>query len=715
MLSTNRQQVIRFRRLSHKAYAVFASMHREVTIGCLSPRLCDRELLKAGKGILIAAAMTSGVVLADATPPGETPPDSVAQQLSIPEVLVSAQKTEVNASAYRLVCTISRAEIEALPIATVADILKYLPGVDVRTRGGNGGQADVSIRGGTFDQVQVLINGINLTDSHTGHYSLNLPLSTLLITRIEVLQSTTAQVFGLNAFAGAINIITKEETEDEKKPIRFIGKVSGGMNGYVHPEGVIRANSKGWYVHSSVEYSHADGYLTPSPSEKEQTAAKNSDHRIANIYLQTGRQDLDIQVGAQYKDIGAGMFYGFGSQDQFDATRTAFGAVQYAHRWGAWSMDVQASYRANYDRYEWHRGQRQYGNFHFTQNAAGAIRAHYASRIGITSIGLELRNENIHSTNLGDTIHPNGQVPNVEGFEIKDVRVLDLVYGDNRLHTNYFAEQVFRHQNLSAGVGMSGNYTCRFGHNMAGEANIGYLFAPQGRVYMNAHRAIRLPTFTDLYYNAGNQLGNRNLRPETAWTLSIGSEYSHSFAHQQGSLSARGNLYHRWGKDIIDWVYIPEDTRRPYHATNQQEVNTLGIEADLSYRWGEWLPYVGISYAYTHMDLNLQETGSRYLDYLKHHLTLRVEHAIWVDITHKWKIGGNWALSYREREGQYNNAEGVVCDYQPTLLLDGSVYWKNEKVCVTAECTNITHQHYYDYGGVLQPGAWLKGSIMVQL
>lgn len=709
-----KQGAIRFRRFSRQAYAAFCSMHREVTIGRISHDIANMEMRKAGRAIAMCGfMMIPGIAFSeDDSPDGQGLIEEATQQVNVPEVLVLAEKSELQSSSYRLVTSVSAEEIATLPITTVADILNYLPGVDVRTRGANGSQADISMRGGTFDQVLVMINGVNLTDSQTGHYSMNLPVSTDLIDHIEVLEGTSANLFGLNAFSGAINIVTKSKEDG------YNIRMTGGMNGLVNPALAIRQHKGEWYINTSAEYNRADGYYAPDPSEKEATACSNSDYKIANIYLQTGYKGLDVQIGAQYKDAGAGMFYGFGSQDQFDATRTAFGSAAYSHTWGQFSLDAQASYRAQYDRYEWHRGQRKYGNFHFTQNAAASLKGHYASRIGRSSVGIEVRNENIHSTNLGDTINPEGQVPNVEGFDLKDVKVLDLVYGCNRFNINYFVEQSFIWEKLSASLGLSGNYNTMFGNNFAGGANIGYQYAQSGNVYLNANRSLRLPTFTDLYYNAGNQLGSRELKPEEAWTLDLGTKYAHDlstnrFPEQRLSLAA--NTYFRWGKNIIDWVYTPEDTKRPYHATNQNQVNTAGMEASISYHLNKWLPDVSLSYAYTWMNLDLSATGSRYLDYLKHHFTGRIEHGIAVLPNNKGMFGASWCLTYKERMGQYNNAEGEVCDYTPILLLDGSIYYRNDMVKVSVDCTNMTNRHYYDYGGILQPGAWAKATVSIKL
>ena len=691
-----KQQGIRFRQFSHKAYAAFCSLHREVTIGRVAAYMTDLEMLKSGKSIAVSALLLfSGIAAVEADE--GVPKDSVPledQQLSLQEVLVVSHKAEVNSEAYRLITQVSQAEIEALPVQTVADILQYLPGVDVRTRGANGAQADISMRGGTFDQVLVLLNGVPLSDFHTGHYALNIPVSTEMIERVEVLQGTSANLHG--AFSGAINIVTKSSPEISLK-------LTAGMNGLVNPEVAASIQKNEALFNVSAEYSRAEGYYAPRPTEKEATACRNSDFQLANIYFRTRWRGLDVQAGAQWKDAGLGMGYGFGSQDQFDATRTAFASGRYEHRWGAWRLDAQAAYRANYDRYEWHRDQRLYGNFHFAQTASAALSAHYASRVGTTSFGVSVRNENMHSTNLGDTINPDGQVPNVADFPLADVRVLDLVKGGNRFHTNYYAEQSFYYAGLSASIGINGTYNTQFGHHLGGGANIGYEFKKAGTVYVNANRSLRMPTFTDLYYNAGNQLGNRNLKPEEAWLLSVGYKGTWS------GLSWSADWYYRWGKNIIDWVYVPTDTKRPFHAENQQQVNATGLELSLAYRLNEWLRCVSVDYAYTYLDLDLKEAGSRYLDYLSHKLAIRLEHGIYKG------LGASWTVRFQKREGQYNNAEGEVADYQPVWLLDGSVYWQNTYLRVSADCTNITNTRYYDYGGILQPGAWAKISIKAKL
>ena len=138
-------------------------------------------------------------------------------------------------------------------------------------------------------------------------------------------------------------------------------------------------------------------------------------------------------------------------------------------------------------------------------------------------------------------------------------------------------------------------------------------------------------------------------------------------------------------------------------------MDATGIEIAVAYRLNEWLRCISVNYGYTYLDLDMKESGSRYLDYRSHKLTLHLEHGIYKG------LGASWTVRYQRREGQYNDAEGAVQDYVPIWLLDASVFWQNARLKVALDCTNVTNARYYDYGGILQPGAWAKITIETKL
>lgn len=119
----------------------------------------------------------------------QTETDSITSKIRLAEVQVTAHRApSLYSEVGRMITVIPRSEIEALPVQSVQGVLRYMMNVDVRERGPLGVQADLSLRGGSFDQVMILLNGVNITDPQTGHHNLNLPVDLNSIERIEVIE-----------------------------------------------------------------------------------------------------------------------------------------------------------------------------------------------------------------------------------------------------------------------------------------------------------------------------------------------------------------------------------------------------------------------------------------------------------------------------------------------------------------------------------------------
>src|SRR3990172_6209103 len=88
----------------------------------------------------------------------------------------------------RSVTVLTAQDIAATPANTIQDILAYVGGMDLTRRGPEVVQAEAGIRGGSFEETLVLIDGIRVTDPQTAHFNLDLPLVKEDIERIEVLR-----------------------------------------------------------------------------------------------------------------------------------------------------------------------------------------------------------------------------------------------------------------------------------------------------------------------------------------------------------------------------------------------------------------------------------------------------------------------------------------------------------------------------------------------
>ena len=223
-----------------------------------------------------------------------------------------------------LVKVISRNEILAQPSATIESVLKSASGVDVRQRG-EGVQTDISLRGGTFDQITILLNGINISSPHTGHLSADFPVSIDDIERIEILEGPSARVFGTQSFCGTINIVTID-ADPSKNGYSFASQ--GVVNTFAGDNGHLGANLSAAFAHNAgynakgnpnrLVHNLSAGYVTDDGD------VKNSSYSVSRVYYRGGyRADnikADLQAGYSYKPFDANTFYGAASTDQWEAT-----------------------------------------------------------------------------------------------------------------------------------------------------------------------------------------------------------------------------------------------------------------------------------------------------------------------------------------------------------------------------------------------------------
>ena len=181
--------------------------------------------------------------------------DSVSVDLK--GVDVTAQRNKLYSGLGRIVTVIEQKEIAQLSVQSIDQLLDYVAGVDIRQRGTNTTQADISVRGGSFDQVLVLLNGVNVTDPQTGHFNLDIPLALSDVKRVEVLQGSSARILGPNAFSGAINIVTESA---EGKFIRSQHEF-GSYHTFGQSVSAQIAND-GFSTFTSVNHKSSDGHLT---------------------------------------------------------------------------------------------------------------------------------------------------------------------------------------------------------------------------------------------------------------------------------------------------------------------------------------------------------------------------------------------------------------------------------------------------------------------
>lgn len=672
-----------FRKWGRKGYSVFQSMHKVVRIGSLSvsyllfaiPSNAERNMMIVGH-------------------------DTISPMMDIvaKEVVVSAQRAPVAFSQVaRIVKVIGKEEIQSAPVQSLQDLLEYSLNVDVRQRGNYGVQADISIRGGSFDQVLILLNGININDPQTGHHSLNLPVSFDAIERIEILEGPASRIYGPNAFSGAINIITGTSDNSNLK-----ARVSGGENGY-YDTGLSETIVSGKLTNFvSVDHRSSDGYI------------KNTDFKVTDAFYQgkltTKAGSLDLQLGHTDRAFGANSFYTPAYPDQFEQVKTAFASIK-METGDIVHFTPSIYWRRNQDRFElfrypeltpsWYTGH----NYHLTDVYGSNLNAWFSSKFGKTAFGADFRSENIWSNVLGKPLDNPIPVPGEPGIL--------FTKSDTRTNFSLFAEHSVYSGRFTASFGVMANWNSHLGMqwNFYPGTDLSWSFSKAIKCYLSINSSLRMPTFTDLYYTSPTNIGNPSLLPEKAVAYESGFKYV--FKGIEGHVA----YFHRDGRDMIDWIKKPGDNI--WYAENITKLNTDGIEfsakIDPQRLFDQKMFIKSINLSWSWLTQNKQSgiDASQYvLDFMNHKIDLGISH----DIVKN--IGINWQISYQDRNGSYTNWDGSkygnLVEYKPFVLVDSRLHYTKNGTNIYLEASNLFNNTYYDFGNIRQPGRTFRIGLIHQ-
>ncbi|MCW1962302.1 TonB-dependent receptor plug domain-containing protein [Chryseobacterium viscerum] len=550
-------------------------------------------------------------------------------------------------SANQNISVISREDIVNSPAKSIDEILQQVPGMDIRRRGANGVQSDIGFRGSSFEQVLLLLNGIRMNDSQTGHNNMNIPVDLDDVEKIEIIKGPAARRFGQNAYAGVINIITKA-VPGKKVKISADGGDFGtyglGFNAQIGNEkftNSLQANS-----------ASSEGYMF------------NTDYEIRNVFYQgklnIKNGDVRVQAGFSEKKFGANGFYASSAATkQYEETQASIVSVAHQQTFGKLKLNSNVYWRRGQDMYlydRWNPG--FYRNMHIGNNVGGEVNSSYQWGLGTTGIGVELRKEFLVSSNLGDRNRFVSQVFFEHHFSLLDKKL-----------------------NISPGISWA-NYS-KEGNFFYPGLDVGYNFNPNSKIYGNIAKVHRIPTFTELYYVSGTEQGNPNLQPENALSSEVGYQY------QNNRILAKISGFLRNSSNSIDWV--KNDLKdKVWFAENVGDIKTKGIEAEWSHRPVDWLKY---TIGYTYIDSKYEEKNglvSRYiLDNLKHQLVSKLEVKFLKNFTNE--------LVYRYNErvnlGTYN-------------LVDEKLSFAKKDYSVYVLINNITNTNYTEAFGVAMPQRW---------
>lgn len=576
--------------------------------------------------------------------------DENSKRDTLKEVIITSTRIELPFKKdSRTMIIINAATIKNSAATNVADLLQQVAGVDIRRRGTGGGQADLYIRGGGFDQTLLLIDGVKMDDAQTGHHTLNAALPIEVIERIEIIKGPAARVFGQNAFTGAINIVTKKSLEN-----------TVSLNAETGSFGQINSSvTVGKEFSNSSIIAHA-GILTSDGYRN------NSDYNNANYFLKgvlnKNKQPIELLATFFDKKFGAENFYTTNPTfNEYEETQNSLVGVSTTFQTEKLKIKPRVYWRRGQDIFLLRRNNPAfYRNLHITNKVGIETNVSYTSNLGITGVGIDISRVSISSNNLGKRDRMMANVFLEHRFQLLDAK-LDITPG---VAITYFSDFKF--------------------HAFPG-IDVGYQVSENVKIYGNLGTTYRIPTYTDLYYADPVTIGNPNLQPEEAFSQEIGVKFN------RGNFSGSMAFFNRDASNLIDYIR-PNTNETVFAANNITEVTTQGFEFDANYNFkiSDFYQTLAIGYSFLEDDiLDQNKDLSRYsLNTLRHHFTTRFSSKFFKNVTQ------NIIYKHAERTtGQSYN------------VWDASVIFNVSKFDITFTANNIFNTNYIESGFVPMPGS----------
>ncbi len=574
--------------------------------------------------------------------------------LSSPRIEIESLQNSIS------VISISKEQINNSTATNVSELLQQIAGIDIRRRGVEGMQADLYIRGGSFDQTLLLIDGIKVEDPQTGHHTMNMTLPLEVIERIEITKGSAGRIYGQNAFTGAVNIITKENIKNNLSV-----DLTGGSFDQKRGSLTVQRKLENSEILFNYNRKESEGYRY------------NTDFKNDELFIKSNFKIKDQKVSAigafNERKFGANGFYASPEAiDQYEETQASIIGLTTAFKKDNLIIKPKLYWKRNQDMYVYLRQDPSvYRNLHISNKVGIEVNASTSNSIGNLGLGIDLSKVSLASNNLGNR---------------------------NRTMLNMFIEQQIKFQNekidLTPGIAITYfsdissrlNYQNNFFNNLFfyPGMDLGYRFKKNLKLYSNVGYTYRIPTYTDLFYSSPTTLGNENLKLEKALTKEIGLKYLKS------NFNLSMSLYQRDASDIID--YVRNNEAEPWQANNIREITTNGFELNMGYKFylGAFRPQ-SINIGYSNINDDLLETDftfSRYaLNSLKNQITA----------TYMFQIRDfiSSTLTFKNSE-RLNNESYTVIDFRTSYIY--------EKFTLSIILNNILDEDYTETNLVPMPG-----------
>ena len=617
------------------------------------------------------------------------------------------------------VSVITQKEIEAMPVTSVDDLIKSIPGINVNSRQGFGVQSDVGMRGSTFSQVLFMLDNVPLNDPLTAHFNTNIPVSLGEIGQIEIIRGPSSASFGADAVGGVVHIKTKmymqREIEKSNGVLSYAdADISYGENNLRMGDLSFELQQNRWRLSTSLRGLYSDGERLTNPGFE----AGVSDQRHYDNYFEMGNisSSLSYRINDQWswyvrggldeRDFSARYFY---TRSEFDesveqiSSKWALGAI--TRDTGQHRTEMNASYRNVND------------TFDFNSRIGSPVNKHNTDQLFLNVS---------HQIDLG----------NAGRSSISNSRVM---IGAQMLDKQIESTDRGNHDDRMGGIYMIGSATWENGFSMTASTRLQFdtqndpELLPQLSMAYNSGdftlrssmgRAIRIGDFTERFISSEiedlaplRNIGNPDLRPERSWTFDLGLDW-----RPTSRTLISPTLFYRTSSDLIDYALTNSsninnaDNLQPdedyFYTLNIASSNTAGVEFLTSHRFeigSQTNLRTEAGYTWIRTSGNENEISKYIANHPKHQFSLTLD----ADLN-RFRVTSE--SSYRVRSSE--SADLIAGDVPDGYFLTNlKLQYAFSGFPLTAylQGQNLTDTQYQEILGAPMPGRWLMGGVKVRI
>lgn len=666
--------------------------------------------LNKGKRALLVPALA----LAWSAQGGNTDTTQVVVALDEAAVIGVDFQTESLTDAPKSLTVLQPAEWQSS--TSITEALEFIPGVDVQSRGAWGVQTDISIRGGSFEQVALRVDGMRWSAPHTGHHLMNIPIDPEDLGHVEVVKSGAGPWAGVGAFSGAINM----ETNTGSSANRATFTAELGSFDWQRVRAHVDWNTGNTSHGLSISRASTSGHIS------------NADATIQRLMYgwtwSTGAHRFKGMLAGETKAFGAQNFYTSKYPDQYEETGAAVAQITWNMDRNKWRFSGGAQGRFHQDRFElfregagwyestddgfyvaqlatpdtaglyapglsWYAGANQHRSM---VGAANAL-AQWKSGNWTLSAAADARTEAIRSNRLGKATEAS--------IEEEDSDDDPYTLEDMRQNLDAYASAKWSTINWLATATAGFNSNSRFGNSFLPAAQIVRKLGTHARLFASAGRSVRHPSFTDLYYDVGGAVGSDSLLSEYANQAEVGFRMVMR-PTDASNLIVEATRFYREGTNLIDWILY--DGSDVFQAANLSEIEFEGGDLSVQYTAAASnAPRITMArLSATWMDADRASAGftSNYvLDFVrtKYDAVVRLEGGSPLAFTVRGSIQERNGVAMQWEDGKLLQLWGAEVAFKGN---DGArLAWRGN-----VRLDNLFDVQYADRGIVLQPGRMVR-------